>query len=58
MLRWLIVIFLALVFINGLSPLLQRLGWAACRATSSSSCLGATGSFRWPAPCCSALWSA
>lgn len=26
MLRWLIVIFLALVFINGLSPLLQRLG--------------------------------
>ena len=26
MLRWLIVIFLALVFINGLSPLLQCLG--------------------------------
>ena len=26
MLRWLIVIFLALVFINGLSLLLQRLG--------------------------------
>lgn len=26
MLRWLIVIFLALVFINGLSPLLRRLG--------------------------------
>ena len=26
MLRWLIVIFLALVFINGLSPLLQRQG--------------------------------
>ena len=26
MIRWLLVTFLALVFINGLSPLLQRLG--------------------------------
>lgn len=27
MIRWFIVIFLALVFINGLSPLLQKLGF-------------------------------
>lgn len=52
MLRWLIVVFLALVLINGLTPWLRRLGLGRLPGISTSACSDATGSFRWPARCC------
>ena len=56
MIRWIIVIFLALMLISWFTPLLQRWASASCRATCASSCSAASGSSRSPPPSCSACW--
>ena len=37
---------------TGSPPGCAAWGWAGCRGIFSSASSGATGSFRWPAPCC------
>jgi hypothetical protein len=45
MIRWIIVIFLALLLINWFSPLLQRMGFGKLPGDLRFRAFGATGSF-------------
>jgi hypothetical protein len=47
--RWLLVVFLALLLFSGLRPWLEKLGWASCPATFASASSAASGSSRSPA---------
>ena len=44
--RWMIVIFLALLLISWFTPLLNKLGFGSCRVTFAFGCSGASGSSR------------
>jgi hypothetical protein len=56
MIRWLIVIFLALLLVNGLHGWLQRIGLGRLPGDFRFRLFGKEFFCPWPVRCCSAWW--